>query len=80
MRDLQAQSDPDPWIEACKIYPAFDSDPVTALVFDSSSVLSFGSGLAFGYDPGPILDSTLYSDFNSDSTTKHSYDLNNAGR
>ncbi|GBP89337.1 hypothetical protein EVAR_60298_1 [Eumeta japonica] len=53
----------------------FDSDPVSAVVFEPSPVLSCGPGLAFDSDPGSVLDSDFCPAFNSDSATNHRSDL-----
>ncbi|GBP62191.1 hypothetical protein EVAR_42508_1 [Eumeta japonica] len=53
--------------------------PFTTLVFDSSPVLNYGSGLAFGSDLGPVLDSAHRLAINFDSATHHSSNFNESG-
>ncbi|GBP34265.1 hypothetical protein EVAR_13403_1 [Eumeta japonica] len=53
----------------CKLTPipvTLDSDPVPTFVFNPCPLLNFGSGFAFGYDPGTVLDPALRHAFNSD--------------
>ncbi|GBP11604.1 hypothetical protein EVAR_77739_1 [Eumeta japonica] len=53
----------------------FDSDPVSALVFNPSSVLNFDPGLTFDFNSGFVLDSNFCPAFNSDYATNHSSNI-----